>query len=81
MTGKVPNIEVPSLHQIEEAGPVWGRRRVIFLAASALFVVATVWATREVVLPFVLASAPAAAVPERPGTGPFGGLTGARRRR
>ncbi|HTV23814.1 MAG TPA: AI-2E family transporter, partial [Polyangiaceae bacterium] len=34
---------------------VWGRKRIIFLAASALFVVAAIWFTREVVLPFVLA--------------------------
>jgi predicted PurR-regulated permease PerM len=34
---------------------VWGRQRIIFLAASALFIVAAIWFTREVVLPFVLA--------------------------
>lgn len=34
---------------------VWGRQRIIFLIVSALFVVAAIWFTREVVLPFILA--------------------------
>jgi len=55
MTGKVPNVEQLPSPSIRETGEVWGRRRVIFLIASALFVVGSLWATREVVLPFVLA--------------------------
>jgi predicted PurR-regulated permease PerM len=38
-----------------EIGEVWGRRRVIFLISSALFVLLVAWFTREVVLPFILA--------------------------
>jgi predicted PurR-regulated permease PerM len=34
---------------------VWGRQRIIFLVASALFVALAIWFTREVVLPFILA--------------------------
>ena len=51
MMGSAPNIEPPHI----EIGEVWGRRRIFFLLASALFVLAVIWATREVVLPFVLA--------------------------
>src|SRR5690349_12522325 len=52
MTGKTSNVEAPPS---QHSGEVWGRRRVIFLVSSALFVLAAIWATREVVLPFVLA--------------------------
>src|ERR1043166_4953600 len=38
-----------------EIGEIWGRRRIIFLASSAAFVLLVIWLTREVVLPFVLA--------------------------
>jgi predicted PurR-regulated permease PerM len=38
-----------------EIGEIWGRRRIIFLASSAAFVLLVIWMTREVVLPFVLA--------------------------
>ncbi|HEU4581608.1 MAG TPA: AI-2E family transporter [Polyangiaceae bacterium] len=38
-----------------EIGEIWGRRRIIFLTSSALFVLLVLWLTREVVLPFVLA--------------------------
>lgn len=38
-----------------EVGETWGRRRVIFLVASALIVLLVIWGTRDVVLPFVLA--------------------------
>jgi predicted PurR-regulated permease PerM len=48
---KAAVIEVPEL----EIGEIWGRRRVIFLASSAAFVLLVMWMTREVVLPFVLA--------------------------
>jgi predicted PurR-regulated permease PerM len=51
MTG-APKIELPAPIDVHER---WGRRRVIFLAASAAFVLVALWATREVVLPFVLA--------------------------
>ena len=57
MTGNPPTddrgrVEPPPQVDI---GEIWGRRRIIFLASSALFVVAAIWATREVVLPFILA--------------------------
>ena len=52
MTGKTSNVEAPPS---QHSGEVWGRRRIIFLVSSALFVLGAVWATREVVLPFVLA--------------------------
>jgi predicted PurR-regulated permease PerM len=55
MTGKVPNLEQLPSPKIQETGEVWGRQRVIFLVASALFVLGALWATREVVLPFGLA--------------------------
>src|SRR5262245_6650539 len=51
-TGKTSNAEAPPS---QHGGEVWGQRRIIFLASSARFVVGAVWATREVVLPFVLA--------------------------
>jgi predicted PurR-regulated permease PerM len=38
-----------------EVGEIWGRQRIIFLAASSIFFVLVAWVTREVVLPFVLA--------------------------
>src|SRR5689334_15006474 len=38
-----------------EIGEVWGRRRIIFLLSSALFVLGVMWLTREVILPFILA--------------------------
>lgn len=38
-----------------EIGEIWGRRRVIFLVTSALVLLLVVWATRAVVLPFILA--------------------------
>lgn len=38
-----------------EIGEIWGRRRVVFLVASALIVLGLLWLTRAVVLPFVLA--------------------------
>ena len=38
-----------------EIGDGWGRRRIIFLALSALFVLTVMWLTREVILPFILA--------------------------
>lgn len=38
-----------------EISEAWGRRRIIFLTTSALFVLAVIWLTREVILPFVLA--------------------------
>jgi len=38
-----------------EIGEIWGRRRIIFLVSSALFVLLVAWFTREVVLPFILA--------------------------
>jgi predicted PurR-regulated permease PerM len=49
-----PSIEPPPPPEIE-IGEVWGRRRIIFLAASALVVLGVAWTTRAVVLPFVLA--------------------------
>ncbi len=52
MTLNTSNIEPPPQIEISET---WGRRRVIFLATSALLVVLVAWTTREVVLPFVLA--------------------------
>jgi predicted PurR-regulated permease PerM len=52
MSHKIFNIEPPPKIEI---GEVWGRNRLIFLAASALFVLLVVWFTREVILPFVLA--------------------------
>jgi predicted PurR-regulated permease PerM len=51
MTG-APKIEPPGPIEIGER---WGRRRVIFLGSSAAFVLIAIWATREVVLPFILA--------------------------
>jgi predicted PurR-regulated permease PerM len=50
--GSASKIEPPSDVVI---GEVWGRRRIIFLVASALLVLLVIWGTREVVLPFVLA--------------------------
>jgi predicted PurR-regulated permease PerM len=38
-----------------ELGEAWGRRRIIFLISSALFVLTVMWLTREVILPFILA--------------------------
>src|SRR5690349_1483170 len=38
-----------------EIGEIWGRRRIIFLGSSALFVLLVAWLTRDVVLPFILA--------------------------
>lgn len=38
-----------------EIGEIWGRRRIIFLATSALVLLVVVWTTRAVVLPFILA--------------------------
>lgn len=38
-----------------ELGDGWGRRRIIFLTISALFALAVMWLTREVILPFILA--------------------------
>lgn len=38
-----------------EIGEIWGRRRIIFLVTSALVLFLVIWATRAVVLPFVLA--------------------------
>src|SRR5688572_19942193 len=38
-----------------EFGEGWGRRRIIFLTLSALFALAVMWLTREVILPFILA--------------------------
>jgi predicted PurR-regulated permease PerM len=56
MTGNIPNIEPPPPPATRiESGEIWGKRRIVFLIASALFVVLIAWATREVVLPFVLA--------------------------
>lgn len=55
MTGKVPHVDIQSSPHNAETGHAWGRRRVVFLAASALFFVGAIWATRAVVLPFVLA--------------------------
>lgn len=52
MAGNLINAEPPPEIEIREA---WGRKRLIFLAASALLVVAIAWATRAVILPFVLA--------------------------
>src|SRR3954465_9480788 len=49
MMGSAPNIEPPHI----EIGEVWGRRRIFFLLASAFVVLVVIWATREVVLPFV----------------------------
>jgi predicted PurR-regulated permease PerM len=55
MTGSTPSIEpTPRPPRIESA-QTWGKQRIIFLIASALFVVLVAWGTREVVLPFVLA--------------------------
>lgn len=50
-TSKIPIVE----HPIQHGGDGWGRRRVIFLASSGLFVLLAIWFTRDVVLPFVLA--------------------------
>ncbi len=38
-----------------EIGEIWGRKRLIFLAVSAAVVLAVIWTTRAVVLPFILA--------------------------
>jgi predicted PurR-regulated permease PerM len=38
-----------------EIGEIWGRRRIIFLVTSALVLLLVIWATRAVVLPFILA--------------------------
>jgi predicted PurR-regulated permease PerM len=46
------NSEPPEI----EVGEIWGRRRIIFLISSALFVLLVAWMTREVVLPFILAT-------------------------
>lgn len=48
------SIEPPPPPDVE-IGEVWGRRRIIFLATSALLIAFVAWATREVVLPFILA--------------------------
>jgi predicted PurR-regulated permease PerM len=50
MAGKIQNTE-PEI----EIGEIWGRRRIIFLAASALVFLVVAWTTRAVVLPFILA--------------------------
>jgi predicted PurR-regulated permease PerM len=52
MAGRIQDTEpAPEI----EIGEIWGRRRVIFLTASALVVLAVAWTTRAVVLPFILA--------------------------
>jgi predicted PurR-regulated permease PerM len=56
MTGSIPNIEPPPPPPPRiDSGQTWGKQRILFLLASALFVLGVVWTTREVVLPFVLA--------------------------
>ena len=54
MGSAVPSID-PTTPPDVDSHHVWGRQRIIFLIASALFVVAAIWFTREVVLPFILA--------------------------
>lgn len=52
MAGNLSTAEPPPEIEIRDA---WGRKRVIFLASSTLLVVVVAWATRAVVLPFILA--------------------------
>jgi predicted PurR-regulated permease PerM len=52
MAGMLLNPDPPPQIPIRE---VWGRRRIIFLLTSALFVLLVFWTTRDVVLPFILA--------------------------
>jgi len=55
MGSAVPSSIDPLTPPDVEIHHVWGRKRIAFLIASAVFVVAAIWFTREVVLPFVLA--------------------------
>lgn len=50
----VSSLDPPSPPDVE-IHHVWGRNRIIFLATSTIFVVAAIWFTRQVVLPFILA--------------------------
>ena len=54
MGNAVPSMQ-PATPPDVEINETWGRKRIVFLAVSAALVVVVAWATRDVVLPFVLA--------------------------